>query len=128
MFSSIKLWGSIAAISLLTAVGVFAYNTYNSMKSQIETLIANNTTLKSVVDEQSTTLDAIEDNQKRQRILITDLQEKMDGAEQDAAELRQIFSEHNLTRLANEKPKLIEDRINDATNDVFRDLESISAR
>lgn len=128
MFSSIKLWGSIAVISLLTAVGVFAYNTYNSMKSQIETLIANNTTLKSVVDEQSTTLDAIEDNQKRQRILITDLQEKMDDAEQDAAELRQIFSEHNLTRLANEKPKLIEDRINDATNDVFRDLESISAR
>lgn len=128
MFSSIKLWGSIAVISLLTAGGVFAYNTYNSMKSQIETLIANNTTLKSVVDEQSTTLDAIEDNQKRQRILITDLQEKMDSAEQDAAELRQIFSEHNLTRLANEKPKLIEDRINDATNDVFRDLESISAR
>lgn len=128
MFSSIKLWGSIAVISLLTAVGVFGYNTYNSMKSQIETLIANNTTLKSVVDEQSTTLDAIEDNQKRQRILITDLQEKMDSAEQDAAELRQIFSEHNLTRLANEKPKLIEDRINDATNDVFRDLESISAR
>jgi predicted nuclease with TOPRIM domain len=128
MFSSIKLWGSIAVICLLTAVGVFVYNTYNSMKSQIETLIANNTTLKSVVDEQSTTLDAIEDNQKRQRILITDLQEKMDSAEQDAAELRQIFSEHNLTRLANEKPKLIEDRINDATNDVFRDLESISAR
>lgn len=128
MFSSIKLWGSIAVISLLTAVGVFGYNTYNSMKSQIETLIANNTTLKSVVDEQTTTLDAIEDNQKRQRILITDLQEKMDNAEQDAAELRQIFSEHNLTRLANEKPKLIEDRINDATNDVFRDLESISAR
>lgn len=128
MFSSIKLWGSIAVISLLTAVGVFGYNTYNSMKSQIETLIANNTTLKSVVDEQSTTLDAIEDNQKRQRILITDLQEKMDNAEQDAAELRQIFSEHNLTRLANEKPNLIEDRINDATNDVFRDLESISAR
>ena len=128
MFSSIKLWGSIAVISLLTAGGIFAYNTYNSMKSQIETLIANNTTLKSVVDEQSTTLDAIEDNQKRQRILITDLQEKMDGAEEDAAELRQIFSEHNLTRLANEKPKLIEDRINDATNDVFRDLESISAR
>lgn len=128
MFSSIKLWGSIAVISLLTAGGVFVYNTYNSMKSQIETLIANNTTLKSVVDEQSTTLDAIEDNQKRQRILITDLQEKMDSAEQDAAELRQIFSEHNLTRLANEKPKLIEDRINDATNDVFRDLESISAR
>lgn len=128
MFSSIKLWGSIAVISLLTAGGIFAYNTYNSMKSQIETLIANNTTLKSVVDEQSTTLDAIENNQKRQRILITDLQEKMDSAEQDAAELRQIFSEHNLTRLANEKPKLIEDRINDATNDVFRDLESISAR
>ena len=128
MFSSIKLWGSIAVISLLTAGGIFAYNTYNSMKSQIETLIANNTTLKSVVDEQSTTLDAIENNQKRQRILITDLQEKMDSAEQDAAELHQIFSEHNLTRLANEKPKLIEDRINDATNDVFRDLESISAR
>lgn len=128
MFSSIKLWGSIAVISLLTAGGIFAYNTYNSMKSQIETLIANNTTLKSVVDEQSTTLDAIENNQKRQRILITDLQEKMDSAEQDAAELRQIFSEHNLTRLANEKPKLIEDRINDATNDVFRDLESISDR
>lgn len=128
MFSSIKLWGSIAVISLLTAVGVFAYNTYNSMKSQIETLITNNATLKSVVDEQSTTLDAIEDNQNKQRILITDLQEKMDSAEQDAAELRQIFSEHNLTRLANEKPKLIEDRINDATNDVFRDLESISAR
>lgn len=128
MFSSIKLWGSIAVISLLTAGGIFAYNTYNSMKSQIETLIANSTTLKSVVDEQSTTLDAIENNQKRQRILITDLQEKMDSAEQDAAELRQIFSEHNLTRLANEKPKLIEDRINDATYDVFRDLESISAR
>ena len=128
MFSSIKLWGSIAVISLLTAGGIFAYNTYNSMKSQIETLIANNMTLKSVVHEQSTTLDAIENNQKRQRILIADLQEKMDSAEQDAANLRQIFSEHNLTRLANEKPKLIEDRINDATNDVFRDLESISAR
>lgn len=128
MFSSIKLWGSIAVISLLTAGGWFVYNTYNNMQARIETLVSNNSKLELIVDEQALTLDQMQETQRRQRILVSELQEKMDEAEQDAADLRQIFSEHNLTRLAAEKPKLIEDIINDATHDVFRDLESITTR
>ena len=55
--------------------------------------------------------------------LSTELQK----AEQYGDELRATLQKHNLTHLANKKPGLIEKRMQDATNKLWDDLESITA-
>ena len=54
--------------------------------------------------------------------LSTDLQK----AEQYGDELRATLQKHNLTHLANKKPGLIEKRMQNATNKLWDDLESIT--
>jgi hypothetical protein len=46
--------------------------------------------------------------------------------EREKNEYLSIFREHNLYRLARARPGLIEPRINNGTNDVFRQIEQDS--
>ena len=54
--------------------------------------------------------------------LSSDLQK----AEQYGDELRATLQKHNLTHLANKKPGLIEKRMQNATDKLWDDLESIT--
>lgn len=54
------------------------------------------------------------------------LQTRVRQAETYQSDLIQKLQRHDLTRLTLEKPGLIEKRINDATQQVFKDIESIS--
>lgn len=54
------------------------------------------------------------------------LQTRVRQAETYQSDLISKLQRHNLTRLTLEKPGLIEKRVNDATQQVFKDIESIS--
>jgi hypothetical protein len=72
------------------------------------------------------TIDRILRNQEEIRELVSNLNQSNRNAEQRLNELRQIFAEHDLSNLALERPGLIERRINDATQNIFDDLECIT--
>ena len=55
------------------------------------------------------------------------LGEDLQKAEQYGDELRATLNKHNLTHLANKKPGMIEKRMQDATDKLWDDLESVTS-
>jgi len=53
----------------------------------------------------------------------SELNINLEKARERSIRLERLLSEHDLEFLARSKPGLIEKRINDATNNVFRDIE-----
>lgn len=68
-----------------------------------------------------------EANFRRQREIIKDRTQAFQRYEEDLNELQQTFSKHDLEALLDAKPKLLERRINDATDRVLNKLRSVSA-
>ena len=58
--------------------------------------------------------------------MIDDLGGELKRAEQYGDELRNTLRKHNLTHLANKKPGMIEKRMQNATDKLWDDLESIT--
>ena len=58
--------------------------------------------------------------------LIDDLGTDLKKAEEYGDELRDTLRKHNLTHLANKKPGMIEKRMQDATDKLWDDLESVT--
>jgi len=103
--------------------GYEAYNNYTEMAEQVEILTEEKVRLETVNNANEAALEEIERQRERQAQLLRELEDGLLGAEEYANELQRILSDSNLTKLALERPGLIERRINDGTNDVFRALE-----
>lgn len=109
----------IGIILVLSLGGFWLY-------SENQTLKANNVKLESAVEEQKETIAAV---QKAAEVQTQSLQNLQRGYNQIEAEKNQylaIFAKHNLDRLAVAKPGLIEIRVNNATAQVFEDIENDS--
>lgn len=123
MFSSIR----IALILVLLAGAGGAYMYVKNLQANLETARANVAKMEVALatSEQSLQLERAES--KRLGELNGKLQGDLQKAEQYGDELRATLQKHNLTHLANKKPGLIEKRMQDATNKLWDDLESITA-
>ena len=68
---------------------------------------------------------------QRQQVQIEDATKELriglEKAEVYQDEISQKLRDHNLTKLANAKPGLIQKRVNDATQKLFREMEEITA-
>ena len=122
MFSSIRI--AIILTMLAAAGGGFLY--VKKLQSDLETARANVAKMEIAVQtsEQSLKLERAET--ARLGELNSKLSSDLQKAEQYGDELRATLQKHNLTHLANKKPGLIEKRMQDATNKLWDDLESIT--
>jgi len=115
---------------ILLVVGIAlsggGYLLYSKMKNDIKFLEEQNTTLKNVNKSNVETLNKERENSKRQVENILSLRTELGEAEAYLDELQRLFQDHDLTRLAEEKPGLIERRINDGTKDVFDSIEQFT--
>ena len=102
------------------------YLVYSKMKGDIKLLEEQNTTLKIVNATNVETLYKERLNSKRQVENILSLKTELSEAEAYLDELQSLFQDHDLTRLAEEKPGLIERRINDGTQNVFDNIEQFT--
>jgi hypothetical protein len=109
---------------LAGAGGAFMY--VKKLQSDLETARANVAKMEIAVQtsEQSLKLERAET--ARLGELNNQLSSDLQKAEQYGDELRATLQKHNLTHLANKKPGLIEKRMQDATNKLWDDLESIT--
>ena len=98
-----------------------------NLQANLETARANVAKMEVALatSEQSLQLERAES--QRLGELNGKLQGDLQKAEQYGDELRATLQKHNLTHLANKKPGLIEKRMQDATNKLWDDLESITA-
>lgn len=128
MFSMAKPYIYAGLAGVIVAGGLFLYNEFNNLRTQRDALIAAEATLRATQKAQELTIEEILNNQQRLKVINKDLQIGLEKATKENNRLNKLFREHDLTKLATEKPGLIEKRINDATKNIFNELESITTR
>lgn len=122
-----RLYAIIIIVGILGAAAYGAKYYYDSTQATIATLRENNAKLETanqinqetIAQQQADAVKMAELNNQ----LTTDLQK----AEKYGDELRATLNKHNLTHLANKKPGLIEKRMQNATDKLWDDLESITS-
>ena len=90
---------------------------------QTEIIALQNSALETTNDA----IDNLNADIQRTNELNTVLRVQLDVAETRVNQLRTLLSDHDLTRLAIQRPGLIERRINEGTTEAFRDLERITS-
>lgn len=133
------LKAKIISILLLIAVFYFGFTTIQGLNQQIGKLEADNQAFQASILALSQSYDKLNsdvssdlDEQQRFNKQLRDL---VSSNTKQSSELKDMFDKNSkdtnanisrLERLLNEKPSLMEKRINDATQKVFDELEEIS--
>ena len=76
--------------------------------------------------EQIAAIETLQSDFKMQTKGLLDLQAKNQEIEAEMNRYLDIFKRHNLSKLAAAKPGLIQNRVNDATKEVFNSIEQDS--
>ena len=123
----IKIYMLIFVLAIIGGVGYGAYAYYQDTQQRIATLQQNNAKLETVAKTNETTINSLKESQEKFATLNKELQDNLNEAEGYGDELRKKLHKHNLTRLSIKKPGLIEKRINDGTQKLFDNIESLTA-
>ncbi|MBR48549.1 MAG: hypothetical protein CMC59_08325 [Flavobacteriaceae bacterium] len=124
----IKIYGLIIILVVLSGVGYGAVSYYNDTQERIATLRDNNAKLEVANKSKEEALKTIQSNVEKTNKLNKELQGKLQDAEVYQDELRRKLQKHDLTRLSEKKPGLVEKKINEGTQKLFNDFESITAK
>lgn len=131
MFAMLKMLPIFLVIGLL-GVG---YHTakVKTLEAEIAQLRANNQILvqnqeqlKAAELSLQESIATLNESLENERAQIAQLTARNDELVRDKETYLRIFKDHNLTRLARAKPGLIENRINNGTSEVFRQVEEDS--
>lgn len=119
MLNKILIGIIIAGVS----IGYFYYNSTQATLQQQAALI---TAFEVKNQIQENTINQLESSIKYQAEQLNELSASNAAAEAELNRYMSIFSRHDLTRLAAARPGLIQTRINNGTNDVFRSIKESS--
>lgn len=119
-------------IALLMAYGAHSFivgnlnDTIEKQQMQIEQYVAQNVALQSAADINEQTIRSLEEGAKRQAEQIGTLTDNLNVAVAQKNEALRIFNDHDITKLAKNKPGLMEPRANRATKMEFDGIEELS--
>ena len=99
---------------------------YDTTQATIAQLRENNAKLEVANEENQQTITKMQENNVRLNALTDQLNTDLRKSEEYGDELRETLNKHNLTHLANKKPGLIEKRMQNATDKLWDDLESVT--
>ena len=122
MFSSIRI--AIILVVITAAAGGFFY--VKKLQSDLETARANVAKMEVALETSENSLKLERAETVRLGELNLQLSSDLQKAEKYGDELRATLQKHNLTHLANKKPGLIEKRMQNATDKLWNDLESLT--
>jgi hypothetical protein len=111
-------------IGIIFALGLFTFFLWNENSKLAEL----NQAFELRDKEQKQALESIQNDFALQTSSLKDLQSKNNAIELEMSRYLDIFKRHNLTKLANAKPSLIETRVNNGTKKVFDGIEADSRR
>ena len=122
MFSAIRI-GLI--ISLIAAAGA-GYLLVQKLQSDLQTAQENVAKMEVAIQISEASIATLQADAVRTAELSATLQRNLQTAEQYGDELRATLRQHDLTALAQKKPGLIETRMQDATDNLWDNLRSIT--
>jgi len=109
---------------------VFIVNQLDSqivqLQSDVRQYQAQNVALQSAAEINEQTIRSLEENSQRQIEQMTALTNINQQIQSEKDEYLSIFRRHDLARLALARPGLIEPRLNNGTQEVFRQVEEDS--
>ena len=123
----IRLYAIIFVIALLGGTAYAAKYYYDTTQATISQLRENNAKLEVANEENQQTIKKMGEDAIRLNALTDQLGEDLRKAEEYGDELRNTLNKHDMTHLANKKPGLIEKRMQDATDKLWGDLESVTS-
>ena len=117
-------------VIILSVLGGCAYAAkyyYDTTQSTIAQLRENNAKLEVANQENQQTIKKMGENATRLNALTDQLSADLRKAEEYGDELRNTLNKHDLTHLANKRPGMIEKRMQNATDKLWGDLESVTS-
>ena len=123
----IKLYLTIAVVTLIGGVVYGGVYVYQDKQKRIATLQQNNAKLEVVAKENEQVVRTMRGETARLNDLNRSLQGKLSRAEESRERLLTRLQEINLKKESMVNPVEIEKRINDGTDKMFDDLESITS-
>lgn len=123
----IKLYAIIIIVGILGGAAYGAKYYYDTTQNTIAQLRDNNAKLEVANETNQATIEKMGQDSKRLNELNSELSVNLRKSEKYGDELRSTLNKHNLTHLANKKPGLIEKRMQNATNKLWDDLESLTS-
>jgi len=113
-------------ILIIIIGGGFGYTYYKSTQAEISELNQEVATLRvaRVADKQA--IEQLQSTREEATEALTTQTKRNSEIETEMNRYVDIFRRHNLEKLADAKPTLIESRINKGTKDVFDSIENVS--
>ena len=122
MFSTIKI--AIVVVILATAGGGYLW--IQKLQSDLQIARDNVAKMEVAIQVSEASIATLQADAIRSAELNANLQRDLQTAEKYGDELRATLQKHNLTALAQRKPGLIEDRMQNATNSLWNDLRGVT--
>ena len=116
----------IAILGLVGGVVYGGYYYYKDSQARIQILTENSVKLEQAAQTQKQTIDTLIADAEKFAKLNSELQTKLMKANDYKNELIGKLRKHNLTRLSQQKPGLIEKRVNDGTKKLLDDFKSLT--
>lgn len=119
-----KLAAILAAVLFTVCGGFYFY--YTSTQAKITQLISDRVKLETAVKEQEDAIKAIQQHAAEQAAQVNELQKGLADANKDKSELEATLHSKDLAAMGRQDSKGLEDKMNRATERVFRDLEKVT--
>jgi nucleosome binding factor SPN SPT16 subunit len=123
----IKLYLAIIVMGLVGGVVYGGYYYYKDTQARIQILTENSAKLEAAKMAQDNTIKTLKDDASKYRKLGKDLSLQLQKAHDYKNKLIGKLRKHNLTRLSQQKPNLVEKKINRGTKRLFESFESDTA-
>ena len=123
----LKVYLLIVVLGLVGGVVYGGYYYYRDTQSRIQILTTNNAKLETAKQQQDATIQAMVKSAQKIRGLNKKLTTELQQAEKYRNDLIDKLRKHDLTRLSQKKPSLVEKKINNGTKKLFKQLEALTA-
>ena len=122
----LKIYMLIVVLGLVGGVVYGGFYYYKDTQARIQILTENSAKLEQATQTQKQTIDVLIADAKKFAKLNSELQTNLIRANDYKNKLIGKLRKHNLTRLSQQKPGLVEKRINNGTKKLFESFESIT--
>ena len=123
----IKVYFLIIVLGLVGGVVYGGWYYCKDTQARIQTLTENSAKLEVATQQQEMTINTLVEDAEKYRELNKELNTKLEAANDYKNDLISKLRKHDLSRLSQQKPGLVEKKINNGTKKLFESFESITA-
>ena len=123
----LKVYFLIVVLGLVGGVVYGGWYYYKDTQARIQILTENSAKLEVATQQQEMTINTLVEDAEKYRELNKELNTKLEAANDYKNDLISKLRKHDLSRLSQQKPGLVEKKINNGTKKLFESFESITA-